>query len=37
MLFTIHIMIVFGMLFVWAMHQIDFFQAYPQTPIETDM
>ena len=35
--FAICIMIVFGMLFGWAMHQIDFVKAYPQAPIKTDM
>ena len=35
--FAIHIMIVFGLLFGWAIHQIDFVQAYPQAPIKTDM
>ena len=30
--FAIHIIMVFGILFCWEMHQIDFVQ-----PIETDM
>lgn len=35
--FAIRIMIVFAVLFDWALRQIDFVQAYPQAPIETDM
>ena len=35
--FVICIMIVLDMSFGWAMHQIDFIQAYPQAPINPDM
>ena len=35
--FAIRRMIVFSILFNWAMHQIDFFMAFPQAPIEMDM
>ena len=35
--FAIRLMIVFGILFNRAMHQIDFVMAYPQAPIEMYM
>jgi hypothetical protein len=30
-------MIIFGIIFCWALCQVDFFMAYPQTPIEMDI
>jgi hypothetical protein len=35
--FTIRLMIVFGIIFCWALWQVDFVMAYPQAPIETDI
>jgi hypothetical protein len=35
--FTIRLLIVFGILFDWALCQVDFVMAYPQAPIEMDM
>jgi hypothetical protein len=35
--FAIQLLIVFGILFDWALHQVDFVMAYPQAPIEMDM
>jgi hypothetical protein len=35
--FTIRLLIVFGILFGWALSQVDFVRAYPQAPIEMDM
>jgi hypothetical protein len=35
--FTIQLLIVFGILFDWALRQVDFVMAYPQAPIEMDM
>ena len=35
--FAIRLMIVFAVMFGWFLRQIDFIQAYPQAPIETDM
>jgi hypothetical protein len=35
--FAIRLLIVFGILFDWALHQVDFVMAYPQAPIEMDM
>jgi hypothetical protein len=35
--FTIRLLIVFGILFNWALCKVDFFMAYPQAPIEMDM
>ncbi len=35
--FAIQLLIVFGILFHWALHQVDFVMAYPQAPIEMDM
>ncbi len=31
--FTIHLMIVFGIIFCWSLCQVDFVMAYPQAPI----
>jgi hypothetical protein len=35
--FAIRLLIVFGLLFGWALRQVDFVMAYPQAPIEIDM
>ena len=35
--FAIRFMLIFALLFGWSLHQIDFVQAYPKVPIETDM
>jgi hypothetical protein len=35
--FSIRLCIVFGILFDWALCQVDFVMAYPQAPIEMDM
>jgi hypothetical protein len=35
--FAIQLLIVFGILFHWALCQVDFVMAYPQAPIEMDM
>jgi hypothetical protein len=35
--FAIRLLIVFGILFHWALCQVDFVMAYPQAPIKTDM
>ena len=35
--FAIRLMIIFALLFGWSLRQIDFVQAYPQAPTETDM
>jgi hypothetical protein len=35
--FAIRLLIVFGILFNWALCQVDFVMAYPQAPIEMDM
>jgi hypothetical protein len=35
--FAICLMIVFGILFLWSLQQVDFVMAYPQAPIEMDM
>jgi hypothetical protein len=35
--FAIQLLIVFGILFDWALHQVDFLMAYPQVSIEMDM
>jgi hypothetical protein len=35
--FAIRLLIVFGILFDWALCQVDFVMAYPQAPIEMDM
>jgi hypothetical protein len=35
--FAIRLLIVFGILFHWALCQFDFAMAYPQAPIKMDM
>ena len=35
--FAIRLLIVIGILFGWALRQVDFIMAYPQAPIECDM
>ena len=35
--FAIRLMIIFGILFQWSLHQVDFIMAYPQAPIEMDI
>jgi hypothetical protein len=30
-------MIIFGIIFCWALHQVDLIMAYPQAPIEMDI
>jgi hypothetical protein len=35
--FTIRLMIVFGIIFCWALWQVDFVMAYPQAPAEMDI
>jgi hypothetical protein len=35
--FALPLLTVFGILFNWALCQVDFVMAYPQTPIEMDM
>ena len=35
--FAIRLMIVMGIIFNWALRQVDFVMAYPQAPIETDI
>ena len=35
--FAIRLMLIFALLFGWSLRQIDFVQAYPQAPIETEM
>ncbi len=35
--FAIQLLIVFGILFSWALCQVDFVMAYPQAPIKMDM
>jgi hypothetical protein len=35
--FAIQFLIVFGILFDWALRQVEFVMAYPQAPIEMDM
>jgi len=35
--FAIRLMIVMGIIFNWALHQVDFVMAYPQAPIEMDI
>jgi hypothetical protein len=34
---VIRLMIIFGIIFCWALHQVDFVMAYPQAPIEMDI
>jgi hypothetical protein len=35
--FAIRLIITFGIIFHWALHQVDFVMAYPQAPIEEDI
>ena len=35
--FVIRLMIVMGIIFNWALRQVNFVMAYPQAPIETDI
>jgi hypothetical protein len=35
--FTIRLVIIFGIIFYWALHQVDFVMAYPHAPIENDI
>ncbi len=35
--FAIRLVIVFGIIFCWALWQVDFVMAYPQAPAETDI
>jgi hypothetical protein len=35
--FAIRLMIIFGIIFYWALQQVDFVMAYPQAPIEIDI
>ncbi len=35
--FAIRLMIIFGISFCWALWQVDFVMAYPQTPIKMDI
>ena len=35
--FAVRLMLMFGIINSWAMHQVDFVMAYPQAPIEMDM
>jgi hypothetical protein len=35
--FAIRLMIIFGIIFCWALHQVDFVMAYPQAPIKMDI
>jgi hypothetical protein len=35
--FAIRLMIVFGIIFCWALWQVDFVMAYSQAPVETDI
>ncbi len=35
--FAIRLMIIFGIVFCWALCQVDFVVAYPQAPIEMDI
>jgi hypothetical protein len=35
--FTIRLMIIFGIIFCWALRQVNFVMAYPQAPIEMDI
>jgi hypothetical protein len=35
--FTIRLMIIFGIIFCWALCQVNFVMAYPQAPIEMDI
>ncbi len=35
--FAIRHMIIFGIIFCWALYQVNFAMAYPQAPIEMDI
>jgi hypothetical protein len=35
--FSIRLLIVIGIIFCWALRQVDYIMAYPQAPIECDM
>jgi hypothetical protein len=35
--FAIRLMIIFGIVFCWALRRVDFVMAYPQAPIEMDI
>ncbi len=35
--FSIRLLIVIGIIFCWALHQVDFIMAYPQAPIECNL
>ncbi len=35
--FAIRLMIIFGVIFCWALQQVDFVMAYPQAPIKMDI
>ncbi len=35
--FAIRLMIIFGIIFCWALRQVNFIMAYPQAPIEMDI
>ncbi len=35
--FAIRLVIIFGIIFLWALRQVDFVIAYPQAPIEEDI
>jgi hypothetical protein len=35
--FAIRLMIIFGIIFCWALQQEDFVMAYPQAPIEMEI
>jgi hypothetical protein len=35
--FAIRLVVIFGILFLWALRQVDFVMAYPQAPIEEDI
>jgi hypothetical protein len=35
--FAIRLMIIFGIIFCWALWQVDFVMAYPQAPIKMDI
>jgi hypothetical protein len=35
--FAIRLMIVFGIIFCWALWQVDFVMVYPKAPVEMDI
>jgi hypothetical protein len=35
--FVNRLMIIFGIIFCWALQQVDFIMAYPQAPIKMDI